>query len=112
MKQDEGFTVTISMKHFAESIEKVPMTKERSRRAAEKISDDERSAAESVIGSLGWLSRQLRADLAFAYSWSAQTKNEFVIGDLTELNISGTSISTEGRARVLMSLPSLQSLVL
>ena len=32
--------------------------------------------------------------------------------DLTELNISGTSISTEGRARVLMSLPSLQSLVL
>ena len=31
---------------------------------------------------------------------------------LTELNISGTSISTEGRARVLMALPSLQSLVL
>eukprot|EP00959_Pyramimonas_sp_CCMP1952_P418428 8765889-Pyramimonas_sp.AAC.1 len=48
--------------------------------------DEERSAAESVIGSLGWLPRQLRMDVSFGYSWLAQQKNQATVQHLLEMN--------------------------
>ena len=76
----------MSTKLFAEALEPIPLLPARYRQTKSPATDDERSLAETVLGGVGWLSRQLRSDVAFGYSWSAQIKNEATIADLLEIN--------------------------
>eukprot|EP00959_Pyramimonas_sp_CCMP1952_P185088 3870310-Pyramimonas_sp.AAC.1 len=62
------------------------MSPARAKQTKAMATDEERSAAESVIGSLGWLSRQLRMDVSFGYSWLAQQKNRATVQHLLEMN--------------------------
>ena len=72
--QDDNFRIAISMKEYANAIDMVGISAQRHKTPKARITDRERSEAESIIGALGWLSRQLRADAAFGYSLMAQTQ--------------------------------------
>eukprot|EP00959_Pyramimonas_sp_CCMP1952_P344203 7209087-Pyramimonas_sp.AAC.1 len=67
-------------------MEELPMLPTRRKHIKVLATDEEKSFAESVVGSLGWFSRQLRMDVSFGYSWLAQQKNVMTVQDLLEMN--------------------------
>eukprot|EP00969_Alexandrium_andersonii_P253179 11189501-Alexandrium_andersonii.AAC.1 len=74
------------MVDYAKGLEEVHLTPERRRQHAARVNDVEYSQVESAIGAIGWLTRQLRADGAFGFSYLAQRKNEFTVKDVLDLN--------------------------
>eukprot|EP00959_Pyramimonas_sp_CCMP1952_P055839 1166912-Pyramimonas_sp.AAC.1 len=64
-----GYPIRVSMRHFVEHMEELPLAPARKTQVKSQATDDENSFAESVIGPLGWLSRQLRMDISFGCSW-------------------------------------------
>ena len=75
VEQLPDFTTNISMKEYSTRIEGVALHAARKRRPSEPAAAEEKEAFESALGALGWLSRQLRMDVAFGYSHFAQRKN-------------------------------------
>eukprot|EP00975_Prorocentrum_lima_P028192 5927490-Prorocentrum_lima.AAC.1 len=60
----------------AKGIEAIELAPAPAKQPKSTLVGDEFAQFWGVIGAIGWLARQLCADLAFGYSWLAQRKDE------------------------------------
>ena len=65
IKQHEGGHIDVAMRNYAMSMKLVKVDGERRKQLREELTEEERNVFQSSAGELGWLSRQLRCDLAY-----------------------------------------------
>ncbi|CAK9044814.1 Retrovirus-related Pol polyprotein from transposon TNT 1-94 [Durusdinium trenchii] len=73
------------MKNYALSLKPVNLKKERRQQLESSLTEEEKEVLNSSAGELGWLSRQLRCDLAFENGCAQRCKADPCIADLLKL---------------------------
>ena len=84
--QDEDYTIKINQADAANALEFIHLDRERRRHLDLKLTPEEKSDLRRVVGSLQWLARQSRSDLAAHASLVAQTIGDPRIADAVEAN--------------------------
>lgn len=87
LRQAEDGTLLIDMCKFVqERLEEIPMAKGRKSQRKEQVTEEERSQARAVCGSLNWLSKEGRPDAAGHSSLMSSRLTRMVVEDLVQLN--------------------------
>ena len=86
MKQEEDFSIKVSQKEYAESLECVRLSRERRRQREAPITEEERRNMRAVLGELNWLVSSSRPDLAAFCSLLQQRVNNACVKDIVEDN--------------------------
>ena len=77
--------IDVMMKNYALSLKPVNLKKERRQQLESSLTEEEKEVLNSSAGELGWLSRQLRCDLAFENGCAQRCKADPCIADLLKL---------------------------
>ena len=85
VRQTEEGHVDISMRNYALSMKVVQISRERKRELAAPLEDHEMEQYQSVAGELGWITRQLRCDLAYENGVAQRAKTGATVADLVRL---------------------------
>ena len=85
IKQTDGGHVDISMRNYALSMKVIQISRERKAELAAPLNEDEMEQYQSVAGELGWITRQLRCDLAYENGVVQRAKTEATVADLVRL---------------------------
>ena len=85
VKQGDGGNIDVSMRNYALSMKPVPLAQHRRKELEEPLTPAEMETYQSSAGELGWISRQLRCDLAFENGVAQRAKGEAIVGDLVKL---------------------------
>ena len=82
--QDEDFTIHVSCADTTRAIKKIPIAPRR--RPGDPLTDSDKTQLKSVAGSLAWVSRQCRPDLAYRVSKIQTASNKGTVADLRQAN--------------------------
>ena len=82
--QDEDFTIHVSCADTTRAIKKIPIAPWR--RPGDPLTDSDKTQLKSVAGSLAWVSRQCRPDLAYRVSKIQTASNKGTVADLRQAN--------------------------
>ena len=82
--QDEDFTIHVSCADTTRAIKKIPIAPRR--RPGDPLTDSEKTQLKSVAGSLAWVSRQCRPDLAYRVAKIQTASNKGTVADLRQAN--------------------------
>lgn len=85
VEQHESGHVDISMRNYALSMKQVKIDPQRKKQLESDLTTAESEMMNSIAGELGWLSRQLRCDLAYENGVIQRCKSEACIADLLKL---------------------------
>lgn len=85
IKQHQDGHVDVSMRNYALNTTKIQIPKARKSQLESSLTAEEMATYQSAAGELGWLTRQLRCDLAFENGVIQRTKVNACIGDLVRL---------------------------
>ncbi|CAK0841380.1 unnamed protein product, partial [Prorocentrum cordatum] len=84
--RDQEEVLYLRQIEYANTIEEIPLSKERKTDLSSDATPAEFSDNRSALGALGWLSSQTRPDLAAGVSMGQRTQNKPTIQDLFETN--------------------------
>ena len=87
VKQDEDFTIRVNQLEVAENLEMPYIDKDRRKDPNADLTPDEVSELRSSLGSLGWLARQTRPDIAVEVSLGAQSMSGPKIKNLIDAGV-------------------------
>ena len=82
--QDEDFTIHVSCADTTRAFKKIPVAPRR--RPGDPLMDSDKTQLKSVAGSLAWVSRQCRPDLAYRVSKIQTASNKGTVADLRQAN--------------------------
>ncbi|CAK0890787.1 unnamed protein product, partial [Prorocentrum cordatum] len=85
-RRDQEGVVHLRQTEYANTIEEIPLSKERKTELSLDATPAEFSDNRSALGALGWLSSQTRPDLAAGVAMRQRTQNKPTIQDLLETN--------------------------
>ena len=85
VKQNEQHHIDVSMRNYALSLKTVTIPQARRQQLAEELTPEEQERLQSAAGELGWLTRQLRCDLAYENGVIQRCKGEACVADLVRL---------------------------
>ncbi|CAK0817025.1 unnamed protein product, partial [Prorocentrum cordatum] len=84
--RDQEEVLHLRQTEYANTIEEIPLSKERKTDLSSDATPAEFSDNRSALGALGWLSSQTRPDLAAGVAMGQRTQNKPTIQDLLETN--------------------------
>ena len=85
MKQHESGNIDVMMRNYALSLKTVPVQRDRRQQLEEPLTEKEMEIYQSSAGELGWLTRQLRCDLAYENGVAQRAKLDARVADLIRL---------------------------
>ena len=85
VKQNEQHHIDVSMRNYALSLKTVAIPQARRQQLTEELTPEEQERLQSAAGELGWLTRQLRCDLAYENGVIQRCKGEACVADLVRL---------------------------
>ena len=85
VKQGQAKRTDVMMKNYALSMRTVPVQRDRRAQLTEPLNEAETEVYQSSAGELGWLSRQLRCDLAYENGVAQRGKQDARVADLVRL---------------------------
>ena len=85
IRQHEQGHVDVTMRNYALSMKPVPIDPARRKCLMAELTPDELELLQSSAGELGWITRQLRCDLAYENGVIQRCKSEACIADLIRL---------------------------
>ena len=85
VKQGQAKHIDVMMKNYALSMRTVPVQRDRRAQLTEPLNEAETEVYQSSAGELGWLSRQLRCDLAYENGVAQRGKQDARVADLVRL---------------------------
>ncbi|CAE7715141.1 RE1 [Symbiodinium necroappetens] len=77
--------IDVTMKNYALSMKTVAISMNRRRELEDELTKEELETYQSSAGELGWITRQLRCDLAFENGIAQRAKGEACVADLVKL---------------------------
>ena len=83
--QGENGHIDVTMSNYVRSMKPVKIDKERKRNLEARLSAGEKEILQSSAGELGWVTRQLRSDLAYENGCIQRCKKDPCIADLLRL---------------------------
>ncbi|CAK0900905.1 unnamed protein product [Prorocentrum cordatum] len=84
--RDQEGVLHLRQTEYANTIEEIPLSKERKTELSSDATPAEFSDNRSALGALGWLSSQTRPDLAAGVAMGQRTQNKPTVQDLLETN--------------------------
>ena len=85
VKQQPDGHIDVSMRNYAMSMKKISIDRQRAKQLESSLTLQEKELFNSCAGELGWLSRQLRCDLAFENGCIQRAKADPCVADLVRL---------------------------
>ena len=82
VNQDDDYSITVTQPDASMAVEKINLTRQRRKELDQDATPSELTELRSVVGSLGWVARQTRADLAYVQSRLAQRVSRATVGGL------------------------------
>ena len=95
IKQVPGGHIDVTMTNYARSMKPVKIDKDRRRHLEARLTAEEKELMQCSAGELGWITRQLRCDLAYENGCIQRSKADPCIADLLRLR---TAVSSARRA--------------
>ena len=84
IEQDNDFNISVTCRDSTLKIQKAKI--ESGRQLSDPLNDDEKTSMKSIAGSLAWISRQCRPDLAYRVSRIQSASSNGCVADLKEAN--------------------------
>ena len=85
VKQSPEGHIDVTMRNYTMSMKKISLSRVRSKQLEASLTAEERELMNSSAGELGWLSRQLRCDLAYDNGCAQRSKADPCVADLLKL---------------------------
>jgi hypothetical protein len=85
IKQSDKGHIDVMMKNYALSMKTVKVSHERKQQLEADLTEAEKEQMNSVAGELGWITRQLRCDLAYENGVIQRCKADACVADLLKL---------------------------
>ena len=85
VKQHQDGHVDIAMRNYTLNTKKIQIPAVRKAQLESSLTAEEMATYQSAAGELGWLTRQLRCDLAYENGVAQRTKTNACVGDLVRL---------------------------
>ena len=85
LKQHDDGHIDVSMKNYAHCLRKIKISNTRKRQLESSLTAEELEEYQSGAGELGWITRQLRCDLAYENGVIQRSKSDACVGDLIRL---------------------------
>ena len=85
VKQNEQHHIDVSMRNYALSLKTVTIPTARRQQLEDELTPEEQERLQGAAGELGWLTRQLRCDLAYENGVIQRCKGEACVADLVRL---------------------------
>ena len=85
VNQSEQHHIDVSMRNYALSLKTVTIPTARRQQLEDELTPEEQERLQSAAGELGWLTRQLRCDLAYENGVIQRCKGEACVADLVRL---------------------------
>ena len=82
--QDDDFNITVTCKQT--TLKMKPIVIKQGRKASDNLNDDEKSQMKSIAGSLSWMTRQCRPDLAYRTSKVQSMSSKGIVKDIRDAN--------------------------
>ena len=85
LKQHDTGHIDVTMRNYALSMKPVPVARERRQHLTKKLNAEEENTMMRVAGELGWLTRQLRCDLAYESGCVQRCKSDACVADYIKM---------------------------
>ena len=85
IKQHADGHIDVSMRNYAINTKRIHIAAARKAQTQSSLTVEEKMLYESAAGELGWLTRQLRCDLAYEHGVAQRSKRSACVGDLIRL---------------------------